>query len=303
MEDEIGRQLRAPFEEEDIKWRVQTAGVSDNGNPYVMVIPYVSNRAIQKRFDDVFGVFGWENVYQPTPGGNGWLCGITIHGEGRSVTKWDGADNTNIESLKGGLSGAMKRAAVQLGVGRYLYGLKEEFAKCEIVTYRNQGENVHKHVDKKTKLETLISWEYPKLPSWAVPFEDYSHFIKPISEAKDMTALRVCYEDAYKAATASHNKNLMKDATEAKDDRKEYINNNLAKIEQLKVKTVQDWLDGEMGALKEFPSKITVDSHVKRIKGNLEIRAKAENIDPQQFIEILTKAHKARLAKIKAAKK
>ena len=37
------------------------------------------------------------------------------------VTKTDGADDTTIEGAKGGISDALKRAAVQFGIGRYLY--------------------------------------------------------------------------------------------------------------------------------------------------------------------------------------
>jgi hypothetical protein len=37
------------------------------------------------------------------------------------ISRCDGADDTNIEGAKGGLSDAFKRAAVKFGIGRYLY--------------------------------------------------------------------------------------------------------------------------------------------------------------------------------------
>ena len=37
------------------------------------------------------------------------------------ISKSDGADDSNIEGAKGGLSDAFKRAAVKFGIGRYLY--------------------------------------------------------------------------------------------------------------------------------------------------------------------------------------
>src|SRR5690606_39028946 len=40
------------------------------------------------------------------------------------VTKFDGAENTAVEAVKGGLSDSMKRAAAQWGIGRYLYTLE-----------------------------------------------------------------------------------------------------------------------------------------------------------------------------------
>ena len=39
------------------------------------------------------------------------------------MTKTDGAENSDIEPVKGGLSDSFKRAAVQWGIGRYLYSM------------------------------------------------------------------------------------------------------------------------------------------------------------------------------------
>lgn len=50
--------------------------------------------------------------------------GISIYFENRGwVTKWDGAEDTDVEPVKGGLSDSMKRAAVHWGVGRVLYNM------------------------------------------------------------------------------------------------------------------------------------------------------------------------------------
>ncbi len=52
------------------------------------------------------------------------LCGIAIYFEGKGfITKWDGAEDSDIEPIKGGLSDSMKRAAYQWGIGRVLYSL------------------------------------------------------------------------------------------------------------------------------------------------------------------------------------
>ena len=63
------------------------------------------------------------------------LCGISIWDSEKEgwVTKWDGADDTAIEPIKGGLSGAMKRAAVQWGIGQYLYDIDDMWV--DIVPY------------------------------------------------------------------------------------------------------------------------------------------------------------------------
>lgn len=128
---EIQKALLEPFDPFDIEWRVQQAGES-NGKKWAMVLAYVTNRAIMERLDDVFGVGGWQNEYQPMPDG-GIICGLKCRvpiKDGQDVewiTKYDGADKTAIEATKGGLSNAMKRAGVQWGIGRYLYRLDTTF--------------------------------------------------------------------------------------------------------------------------------------------------------------------------------
>jgi hypothetical protein len=119
--------LQQPFPASDIEWRVQQAGES-NGKIWAQVLCYVTNRAIQERLDEVFGVFGWKNSYDKAPDG-GVLCGISVWDADKQewVPKYDGAENTAMEAVKGGLSGSMKRAAVQWGIGRYLYNLEATF--------------------------------------------------------------------------------------------------------------------------------------------------------------------------------
>lgn len=153
--------LDEPFAASDIEWRVQQGGHSRNGKPWAMVLAYVTNRAIMKRLDDVCGKAGWKNEYLPAPNG-GLMCGISIKIGDEWVTKWDGADNTQVEAVKGGMSGAMKRAAVQWGVGRYLYALEANFAQCS-----EQNNGGKKHYDKKANKS--FWWTPPALPEWALP--------------------------------------------------------------------------------------------------------------------------------------
>lgn len=113
-------ELLVPFQPDDIEWRVQRYGVK-NDKPWAFVIPYIQNRAIMDRLDTVCGPENWRNEFKDWHGSKSCLCGISIKTGDEWVTKWDGADDTDIESVKGGLSNAMKRAAVQWGIGRYLY--------------------------------------------------------------------------------------------------------------------------------------------------------------------------------------
>jgi hypothetical protein len=149
--------LKEPFAASDIEWRVGRAGKNAKG-VWAMCLAYITNRAIMERLDEVAGPERWRNEYREAPAG-GVLCGISIRVGDEWVTKWDGAENTDLEAVKGGLSGAMKRAAVQWGIGRYLYDLPEGWA-----TISDDGRYYG-----KTKDGDAFHWDPPALPDWALP--------------------------------------------------------------------------------------------------------------------------------------
>ena len=182
-QNDVMKQLQDPFPEKDIEWRVQSTGLNDYGR-HALVLAYVTNRAIQERLDNVFGCFGWKNEYKQAPEG-GILCGISVKIDGEWVTKFDGADNTNIEATKGGLSNSMKRAAVQWGIGRYLYKLETNYAN-EV----DKGKYSAKCKDDGK----WFKWNPPKLPVWALPrekgnFEKVKKAIESIKNRKDYEKL------------------------------------------------------------------------------------------------------------------
>lgn len=109
---EMQAALAKPFAPEDLEWRLQnTIEESMRG----MAVPYVTNRAIQNRLDEVCGPENWYNEFKPWHSNgkkDAQLCGIAIYFEGKGfITKWDGAEDSDIEPIKGGLSDSMKRAA------------------------------------------------------------------------------------------------------------------------------------------------------------------------------------------------
>jgi hypothetical protein len=201
--------LKEPFAESDIEWRVAQAGKRGE-KVWAKVLAYVTNRAIMDRLDAVCGPENWKNRYDKGPGG-GVICGISIKIDGEWIEKWDGADNTQFEATKGGLSGAMKRAAVQWGVGRYLYDLKENWAVI--------SDNGSHYQPGKQGSYPAFKWDPPKLPDWALPTttkspvkapKEAADAPKPQNEGVDtgkltkgqiMTALR--------AEMATHNKAMM----------------------------------------------------------------------------------------------
>lgn len=128
--------LSNPFDASDIEWRIGQCGLGGGGKIWVKCLAYVTNRAIMNRLDEVCGPQNWQNKFERW-GDNSQLCGISIKVNDEWVTKWDGADNTQVESTKGGLSDSQKRAAVQWGIGRYLYSVGENWA--DVVSERTDG--------------------------------------------------------------------------------------------------------------------------------------------------------------------
>jgi hypothetical protein len=123
--EEIARRLAEPFDASEVKFKPQTI----SGDRALMV-PFVDARVVQDRLDDVLGVFGWEDRYQPQSDGS-VLCLLTVHLGGRAVTKSDVGGQSEQpdegDRCKAAVSDALKRAAVKFGVGRYLYRQKPQW--------------------------------------------------------------------------------------------------------------------------------------------------------------------------------
>jgi hypothetical protein len=153
--------LQAPFDPEDIEWRIQQSGKHDN-RIWARVLAYVDNRAIMDRLDQVLGPANWKNEFR-RDSDKAVMCGISIRVGDEWVTKWDGAEETAFEAVKGGLSSAMKRAAVQWGIGRYLYSVGESYAEIsEKGSHRGT-------VKDRAGVEERFKWNPPTLPEWALP--------------------------------------------------------------------------------------------------------------------------------------
>lgn len=232
------RDLQAPFNLSDIRWRVTNTSKDRKKG---QAVAYVSNRAIQTRLDEVFGVNGWRNEFKEwhsnktpinpkdlleimedtlyTSGDykgkvkttakknalnflknhyrQSQICGISVWDEDKSqwITKWDGADETNFEETKGGLSDSMKRAASEWGIGRYLYDLEATWV--ELTQYGKIKKN-------------------PDLPSWACQenavSKDMINSLADRAMKKGMPEHRLCaayYKESYGQLSTEEYKRIM----------------------------------------------------------------------------------------------
>lgn len=209
--------LKEPFHPDDIEWRVQQAG-SRGDKPWAKVLAYVTNRAIMERLDEICGPENWRNEYAECPGG-GIMCGLSVLIGGEWVTKWDGADKTQVEATKGGLSGAMKRAAVQWGIGRYLYKLDAAWAVIS-----PNGKNYQPAKQGKYK---AFNWDAPTLPTWAMPsgVESQQPQSQPVQKVQETFpgSVELATDAQIKKIMATINE-LTKDAPISDEQRKKNMN-------------------------------------------------------------------------------
>lgn len=162
-EAEIFETLKKPLDPSDIEWRI---GKKTRDGKKASVLAYTTARGVMNRLDEAVGPGNWEvrfrEIDMGTAGktdkmGNtidlkGFACSLTIrfldeNEEERFIHREDVAQCTDFEAIKGGASGAMKRAAAQLGIGRYLYNLEATWV----------------NLDEYGRFKT------PRLPDWALP--------------------------------------------------------------------------------------------------------------------------------------
>ncbi len=158
---EISAVLHRPFTAGELEWKIQTAG-NTNGRTWARIVPYVTARGICDRLNEAFGPFGYSIRTNPIQLGPhaGLKCEILAYLPEASstgfVSREDVCEITDIEAMKGAASGALKRAAVLFGIGRYLYDAPEFYALI--------GENLPfrgSYKDKQTNKPVFFKWDLP----------------------------------------------------------------------------------------------------------------------------------------------
>jgi hypothetical protein len=130
--------LAAEFPRDAVHWRAQT--LTGDGDK-ALALAYLDARDVMDRLDDVCTPAGWRNTVTETAKGR-LIATIEIKVGDEWIGKTDGAGDTDVEGDKGGISDALKRAAVLWGIGRYLYRMKAVWAPC--TTYEKGGKKYWK---------------------------------------------------------------------------------------------------------------------------------------------------------------
>lgn len=136
--------LTAPFPPDAVHFKP----LSVSGNR-ALAAAYLDARAVMHRLDTVFGVGGWKDSYQIL-NATSVVCTLRVKIDGEWIDKTDvGVAQGERNQLKSAFSDALKRAAVKLGVGRYLHRLPRQWVDF----------------DPQTKQFKKM----PSLPPWALP--------------------------------------------------------------------------------------------------------------------------------------
>lgn len=139
--------LATPFDPAVVSWRV---GSTTQDKTRGLPLAYIDARDVMDRLDEVVGPQNWQCRYSQS-NDERTICELAIRVDGEWVWKADGAENTDFEGVKGGLSDSFKRAAVRWGVGRYLYGLGSPWVQLE-----GQGKAVKIAASEMPRLRALL---------------------------------------------------------------------------------------------------------------------------------------------------
>jgi hypothetical protein len=289
-EMDIQKQLQEMFEPEDIEWRVQQGGIGNRG-PWIMAIPYITSRAVQKRLDDTVGIASWRNEYKETV--DGMLCGLSLKIDGEWITKWDGAPYNAQHPVKGVVSDSLKRVAVQWGIGRYLYQLDVCFAVCEAIKCRRDAtHNYHKHFDKKSNVTTHVNWINPDLPVWAIPHEDLSPFTEAMKEAESISELKEAFDNAHKYSTSKSDSEMETQFINCMETNKTRIRENFQAIATKQFEEIKPFIDNQIKMFKQMPTKNTLENNYNLAKNKLKDECKGKTFKHEFAFDLLEAAFK-----------
>jgi len=168
---DVAAKLRAPFKPEDISWKPQTV---DYKAKTALAVAYADPRAYVDRLNEVFGVGGWSDYYnfiatpfnkfikgkaaykdkpatedRQIPGDKVIVvCSLHVREFDISVSSTGDSDASDDNAATSAEAQSFKRAAMKLGLGRYLYELPKVTAAYDYGKWTNGA---------------------PTLPDWALP--------------------------------------------------------------------------------------------------------------------------------------
>ncbi len=146
---EIFNALAAPFHKDNIKQR--DSRKDGTGRK----LSYITARTVMNRLDDVLGPEGWSFMIEPW-GEQSLIGTLTLWlPDGHTISKSDVGGRAGMQAgdddSKSAASDVLKRCAVLVGIGRYLYNDGQ-------VSFGDAPERPQRAKDERTPAERLFAW-------------------------------------------------------------------------------------------------------------------------------------------------
>lgn len=197
--NEIKTKLEAQFRDKELEYRV---GATNTDKTMGLALIYVQARAIQNRLDEVVGIENWRVSYIEISGG--FIATLEIRINNEWIAKQDGANSTDYEAIKGGISCAFKRAASVWGVGRYLYEVESKwfpieqrgknyvFKETPILNTKNQERSNQESKEERAKNIGLTFGKYKGKTLGTIYSENKDYINYLVTNSKDMKVVNAC---------------------------------------------------------------------------------------------------------------
>lgn len=197
--NEIKTKLEAQFTDKELEYRV---GATNADKTMGLALIYIQARAIQNRLDEVVGIENWRVSYIEISGG--FIATLEIRINNEWIAKQDGANSTDYEAIKGGISCAFKRAASVWGVGRYLYEVESKwfpieqrgksyvFKETPVLSIRNQDTNNQESKEDKAKSIEITFGKYKGKALGTIYLQDKDYINYLVINSKDVKIVNAC---------------------------------------------------------------------------------------------------------------
>ena len=192
-------QLEKPFLDDELEFRV---GATNSDKTKGLALAYIQARAIQNRLDEVVGIENWRVSYKEINGG--FLAKLELKINNEWVAKEDGANVTDYEAIKGGISSAFKRAASVWGIGRYLYEIESQwlpieqkgkayiFKETPKLNNKDQENNNNTSKEERAKNIELTFGKYKGKTLGDIFNENKEYLVYLIANSKDTKIVNAC---------------------------------------------------------------------------------------------------------------
>jgi len=173
------------------KWRVQSF---NKNKPQATCVAYIDARDVMDRLDNVCA-YGWHRNHQEMKGRIYAGVGIILP-SGNIMWRWDCGTESNTEAEKGESSDSFKRAAVNVGVGRFLYDLDIKYLDAN---EKKTSNNYPYVVDNKGKRVWDITKHINRPNKPPKQQEPERNWIAEIKTASTEEELKAIFGEAYKS--------------------------------------------------------------------------------------------------------